>query len=103
VLFLKAPRKANQHSSADSRYVAKQVKHEVCKLDGGKCCYVAQDGKTARSFLRDYICSAIIRTRLLPVALPMWLILGFYVRLIILENAFESTTVSDLPEIIDFF
>jgi len=43
-LFLKAPRKANQDSTTDSRYIQKQVKHEVYKRDGGKCCYVSADG-----------------------------------------------------------
>jgi len=43
-LFLKAPRKANQDSTTDSRYIQKQIRHEVYKRDGGKCCYVSADG-----------------------------------------------------------
>ena len=43
-LFLKAPRKANQNSTTDSRYIQKQIKHDVYKRDGGKCCYVSADG-----------------------------------------------------------
>jgi len=43
-LFLKAPRKAKQDSTPDSRYIPKQIKHDVYKRDGGKCCYVSADG-----------------------------------------------------------